>query len=225
MASPTTTYAFSLTTYTNPSPSPFTKPKEIPSDMFSFGPVLSCTANTPMASASVAPSAQPSGYPVDRPKGSKASCVISNAYEAGDHAFWDLYACCGSRNITAIGKPLPCTAICYVDGGKQTWQELGECLSKRVPVVICKPDSSEIGRDLPASSASASGSSRPSGSAQPSAATSAANSSPAASKSAASSSAATAAATSVHAAHATFSKAGVVVFALLAVGSAAGMLL
>jgi len=214
MASPTTTYAFSFTTYTNASPSPFTKPKEMPTGIFSFGPVMSCSANSAAPSAS----AQPSNYPYNRPDGEKASCVISNAVEASDHAFWDMYACCQGRNITSLGSPLPCTAQCFVDG-KQTWQDLGQCLSKRVSVVVCKPDSSEIGRDTQSSSRPA-GSSAPSGNAPASSATRA-DASPTGSNGAASS-VPTAAASSVHE---TFSKAGVVVFALLAVSSAAGMFL
>jgi len=46
--------------------------------------------------------------------------------------------------VTASGTPNPCIAQC-VAGVGQTWQELGECLSKRVEVVVCKPAVGEIG--------------------------------------------------------------------------------
>jgi len=40
--------------------------------------------------------------------------------------------------MTAGGHPDLCTAQCAAGEG-QTWQEMAECLSKRVEVVVCKP--------------------------------------------------------------------------------------
>lgn len=204
-AAATTTYPFTYTTFSNPSPAPFTKPSTIPS-IFSFGSALNCASNSIAPSAS----AQPSNAPIDRPLGLEGACVISNAAEVNDHAFWDLYACCKGLDITAFGSPGTCTAQCRAEDG-QTWQELGECLSKRVEIVVCKPQFSEIGRNNTQQSS-----------------VSGAQSSPTRAASGASSGvlqASTGGASSLDAAHATFSKAGLVVFGILALGSAAGMFL
>jgi len=210
----TTTYPFSYTTFTNTSPQPFTKPTILPTGMFSFGPVMSCSANSIAPSAS----ARPSGAPIDVVQGTKAGCIITNSQDESTHAFWDLY-CCKSRNITAVGKPLPCSAQCSV-GDDQTWQDLGSCLSKRNTIVVCKPDNSEIGSVNPAAASKSSGAA-PSGSSS-GAGTSAGGAS---ATGGAKPSVATGGASSVDVVHATFSKAGVFVFALMAVTSAAGMFL
>lgn len=197
----TTTYPFSYTTYTNDSPAAFTRPTEFPS-VFSFGSAVSCTS-----SASATASALPSGLPIDRPVGAQAACVISNAAEVNDHAFWDLYACCKGSNMTAFGGATLCTAQC-TPGEGQTWQELGECLSERVEAVVCKPNAEEIGNSTNSASTAASGSPTRS-----------------ASGSGAVTSLPTGAASTMGVVHSTSSKAGLVVFGLLALGSAAGMLL
>lgn len=211
--SATTTYPFTYTTFSNASPSPFTEPTEVPS-IFSFGSALNCASN------SVKPT--PSALPIDKPLGLQPACVISNAAEVNDHAFWDLYACCKGGDMTAFGSPGTCTAQCRAEDG-QTWQELGECLSKRVEYVVCKPEFSEIGRNETEQS---------SGSAAQSTRTTAASGTGSASGSATGSgsgvaqqSTGGAAASTVGVVHATNSKVGVVMFALLAFGSAAGMFL
>ncbi|KAH7399624.1 hypothetical protein BKA66DRAFT_398822, partial [Pyrenochaeta sp. MPI-SDFR-AT-0127] len=201
-------------TFTNPTPVAFTKPTEVPS-IFSFGSARDCASN------SIAPSASalPSIYPIDRPAGLEAGCVISNAAEVNDHAFWDLYACCKSGDMTASGSPYTCTAQCKAGNG-QTWQELGECLSKRVEVVVCKPQFNEIARNQTDSSASRSSTSGAqstrSGSSAPAASGSSGGAAP---------SNATGAASTMGVVHTTSSKLGAAVFVVLAIGSAAGMLL
>lgn len=203
-ATATTTYPFTYTTYSNPSPAPFTKPSTIPS-IFSFGSALNCASNSIAPSAS----AQPSNAPIDRPLGLEAACVISNAAEVNDHAFWDLYACCKGLDMTAFGSPGTCTAQCRAEDG-QSWQDLGECLSKRVEFVVCKPQYIEIGRNnTQQSSTQSSGTPAASG----------------ASSSTGVLQASTGGASSVDVVHATTSKAGLLVFGILALGSAAGMFL
>jgi hypothetical protein len=99
--------------------------------------------------------------------------------------------------MTARGSPNLCSAQCTVGMG-QSWQELGECLSKRVEVVVCKPADAEVGNGTQATpSRSATGSVTLS----------------------------TGAASAVGVGHVGGSKAGVVVFAVLAIGSFAGMLM
>ena len=216
ISAPTTTYPFTYTTYTNASPQPFTKPTIIPS-LFSFGSALSCTANTPSTSV---PSPT-SSAPLDPPLGLTAACVISNAAETNEHAFWDLYACCDGGDMTAFGSPFPCTAQCSVGEGKK-WQDVGECLSKRVGVVVCKPRFEEIGNATASSSGGGSASASASASSSGGARTSGSGSGASASSS---SSVATGAASKGGVVHTTTSKAGLVLFGLLAVGSAVGMLL
>ena len=116
--------------------------------------------------------------------------------------------------MTAFGSSGTCTAQCKAEDG-QTWQELGECLSKRVEVVVCKPEFAEIGRNE----------SQASGSASASASVSVSGSGSATGSGVAQQSTGAAASTTVGVVHATVSKAGIVVFAILAFGSAAGMLL
>ncbi|KAF2846802.1 hypothetical protein T440DRAFT_471509 [Plenodomus tracheiphilus IPT5] len=208
--SATTTYSFSYTTYTNPTPAAFTKPTEVPS-MFPFGSAVGCSDNTASATAS----AQPSNAPLLHPTGREAACVISNDAEVNDHAFWDLYACCKGGNLDAFGNPRLCTAQCTPKDG-QTWEELGECLSKRVEVVVCKPNQAEIATGAPQSASGSAARSSTSASGTQSGSASASGSAQASGSSAAN---------SVHAVQATTSKAGLVIFGILALGSAAGMFL
>jgi hypothetical protein len=149
--------------------------------------------------------------------------MISNDRNINPHAFWDLYACCKGLNITASGIDITtdnhfnaCTAECSV-GDEQTWQNLGECLSKRVEVVVCQPRFSEVGRNdtsegtrsrttgQSGTGVSGSGSGSMSATAQVSPSTGAGNMNAVA--------------------HVGGSKAGAVMFVLLAMGSFAGMML
>jgi hypothetical protein len=142
---PTTTYPFAYTTYsTSHASSKFTTPTAIPS-MFPFGPGFSCSA-----SSSATP--LPSNFPNAQPFGTKAACMISNDRAVNDHAFWDLYACCKSMDLTSGANANTCSAQCSAGEG-QTWQELGECLSKRVDVVVCKPAAVEMGNGTSSSAA------------------------------------------------------------------------
>lgn len=211
---PTTTYNYSYTTYTNASPSPFTKPTEFPS-IFSYGPAVGCASN------SVAPeqSAQPSSYPIGRPEGRNGGCVISNDADINDHAFWDMYACCSSNDSTASGSPFPCTASCSITDG-QSFLDLGECLSKRVEIVICSPPFDQIDRNSTDPDAASSGSG--SGTAAQSTPAGTMSESGSASTSAADS---TGAASAVYVTQGASSKAGLLLFGIMAFGSAAGMLL
>ncbi|KAH7076658.1 hypothetical protein BKA63DRAFT_510472 [Paraphoma chrysanthemicola] len=203
---PTTTYPFTFTTYsTSLSSSSFSRPTIIPS-IFSFAPAASCSANsidTPL----------PSNFPIGTPWGLQAACVISNAREINDHAFWDLYDCCKGKDMTAGGSPAPCTAQCVAEDG-QTWQELGECLSKKVEVVVCSPRFIEIGRNESTRSV------RPSATSSGTLAASGSGSG-----SGAQASGSTGAASAVEVVHVKGVKAAVGMFVLLAAGSAAGMLL
>lgn len=151
--------------------------------------------------------------------------MISNDVTVNDHAFWDLYACCKGSNLNAFGYPNLCSAQCIVDEG-QSWQEVGECLSKRVDVVICKPREEEIRK--PTSSSEAGGSqSRTSSAASASGSGSAAAGSSASGSGSGSASVppATGAGNVVGVVHVGGSKVGVVLFAMMAVGSFAGMML
>lgn len=107
-----------------------------------------------------------------------------------------------------MGSPNLCTAQCSVgaeDG--QTWQEVAACLNKRVDVVVCKPAFNEIANGTTASQSRTSGAG---GSATSSA------SLPAAS---------TGAGNMIGVAHVGGSKTAVALYAVLAVGSFAGMML
>ncbi|KAG9188287.1 hypothetical protein G6011_02210 [Alternaria panax] len=212
---PTTTYNYIYTTYTNASPIPFTKPTEFPS-VFSYGPAVGCASN------SVAPeqSTQPSNHPIGRPEGLNGGCVISNDADVNDHAFWDMYACCSSNDSTASGSPFPCTASCSTTDD-QNFLELGECLSKRVEIVICKPPFDKINRNLTDPDAASSSSS---GTAAQSTSTGTISESGTASASA-SAADSTGAASAVGVIQSASSKGGLVLFAIMAFGSAAGMFL
>jgi hypothetical protein len=113
----------------------------------------------------------------------------------------------------AGGSPYPCTAQCVAEDG-QTWQELGECLSKKVEVVVCKPAFNEIGRNETTTRVGPSAT----GSGQPAASGSSSGSGAQASGS-------TGAGSTVGIVHVKGAKVAFGVFVMLAVGSAAGMLL
>jgi hypothetical protein len=113
--------------------------------------------------------------------------------------------------MTAFGSPNVCTAQCRAKDG-QTWQELGECLAKRVEVVVCKPPF-EIAKN--GTTGSSSGSSM----------TASSTVSGSGSASSTHASGSTGAGSVVAVAHVGNSKSAIVVFALLALGSFAGMLL
>jgi hypothetical protein len=187
------------------------------------------------ASNSVSPeqSAQPSNHPLGRPEGLNGGCVISNDVDVNEHAFWDMYACCSSNDTTASGSPFPCTASCSTTDD-QSFLDLGECLSKRVEIVICSPPFDEINRNLTdpdaASSSSSSGSS--SGTAAQSTSTetmsesgTASASSDASASASTSAAGSTGAASAVRVVHGASSKAGLLLFGIMAFGSAAGMFL
>ena len=71
---PKTTYTFTYLTVTNTAFQPFTTPTATPT-IHSFAPADSCPSIS------------------EHPLGLKGSCVISNAKNVSDHAFYDLYAC------------------------------------------------------------------------------------------------------------------------------------
>jgi hypothetical protein len=179
------------------------------------------------ASSSVSPDtrAQPSNYPLDQPVGRSGGCVISNDAEVNDHAFWDLYACCTSQDLTAIGDPFPCTAMCKTTDG-QSFLDLGECLSKRVEVVICSPPFDEIGRNSTESDASSSsGGVTQSTSSIVSATVSGSGTTSGGTSASGSASASTGAANTVTGVQGSSSKAGLMIWGILALGSATGMFL
>lgn len=117
--------------------------------------------------------------------------------------------------MTAFGEPNLCSAQCTVGEG-EGWQDVGECLGKRVDVVICKPRQEEIGSVVASSSASGMSSGSVSGSATRSASGSASGSGSAPPSTGGG---------NVGVVHVNGSKTGVVLFAVLAVGSFAGMML
>jgi hypothetical protein len=111
-------------------------------------------------------------------------------------------------DLTAMGDPNLCTAQCAIgveDG--QTWQEVAACLNKRVNVVVCKPAANEIKNGTTASQTQTSGAAMSS---------SATASLPAAS---------TGAGNVVGVSHFGGSKTAVALYAVLAIGSFAGMML
>jgi len=100
--------------------------------------------------------------------------------------------------------PQPCVAQCVASG--QTWRELGECLGKRVDVVVCKARDGEGGAASGSVSSTASASASVNGSG-------------------AEASSSTGAASVTGVTHVGGSKAAAVLFGTLAVVSFAGMLL
>jgi hypothetical protein len=120
-----------------------------------------------------------------------------------------------------MGSPFTCTAFCRTKVG-QTFQELGECLSKRIDVVICSPPHDEIGKNATDPDVSSSGSVVASQSSA-SGTMSASGSSSASGNAGASKS--TGAASAVGGVQGSSSKVGLVIFGIVALGSAAGMFL
>jgi hypothetical protein len=110
--------------------------------------------------------------------------------------------------MSTLGTPLPCTSVCYASD-QLSFLELGECLSKRVKVVVCSPPENERGEPKSSSSSSAT---------KTNIATSSGSSQ-------ATVTAAKGAASTVAGGQSVASKAGLVVFGLMAFVSAAGMLL
>lgn len=231
---PTTTYPFVFTTYTNPSPS----------TQFFYPTTYTDTTWLPLVSADTRCSSE-TAYPrIEGPDGLKAGCVISNAVDINPHAFWDVYDCCPGRDMSAYGylgsnadpgNPGICMVQCSInESDAVTWQQVGECLQKRVKEVVCKPRHEELPKNQTELSIISEyiktrSTSATSGSVQASATgagvgngTSGTASGTAQSTSAAGS---TGAATSLDLVHASTSKVGVFTFFLLAVGSAAGMFL
>ncbi|RMZ66720.1 hypothetical protein GMOD_00002082 [Pyrenophora seminiperda CCB06] len=209
-STPSSVISYTYTTYTNSAPTPFRKPTVVPSS-FPFGAVPGCSSRPSLPTGTPLPS----NYPVDRPSDAKPGCVISNDAAVNDHAFWDLYVCCtGGNKMGVIGMPLPCTAVCEVDGGDdEGLRRVGECLSGRVGVVVC---SDRQGGNETESSSSSSGSAGHMSTSKVASATASL------SASASSSGKATASASTEGG---EFSKSGLMVFGILALGSAVGMLM
>ncbi|KAF2798001.1 hypothetical protein K505DRAFT_322171 [Melanomma pulvis-pyrius CBS 109.77] len=204
---PTTTYPFTLTTGGGT-------------------PWYSVNVTTPTVLPTVVPFASErkccgrwSQYPLDSPFGLNASCVITNDGCSNPDAFWDLYACCNGAKPQVFGEQ-KCTATCEAVG--QSWQELMSCLQKRAPVVVCKPNSEEIAKnvsetaitdDFSTALVTTGGVATSTGSFKPGEMTGV------------SAESSTGAANIVDVVHIQGSKVGFMVFALLAFGSAAGMFL
>ena len=90
---PTTTYPFRVSTYTNASPSP---PSSYPTTYTETTWRQPTSAATKCASATQYPQ-------LEGPVGLEAGCVISNAEEVNKNAFWDMYACCPGHGIESYG--------------------------------------------------------------------------------------------------------------------------
>jgi hypothetical protein len=120
--------------------------------------------------------------------------------------------------LTAIGDA--CTGVCRVGEG-QTGKEVGECLAKRVEVVVCKLGEGEVASASSVMSsrvASSTGSSAGSTRSASASASRSASASTAASQSAS-------AGNAVGVVNVAHSKVGAVVFGMLAMGAFAGMML
>ena len=136
---PTTTYPFRVSTYTNASPSP---PSSYPTTYTETTWRQPTSAATKCASATQYPQ-------LEGPVGLEAGCVISNAEEVNKNAFWDMYACCPGHGIESYGYSYSgdeksdagmCMVQCRIkDEESTTWQQVGECLQKRVKEVVCAP--------------------------------------------------------------------------------------
>lgn len=122
----------------------------------------------------------------------------------------------------SLGMPLPCTAVCNVDvGDEEGLKRVGECLSKRVEVVVCSDQ--EGNDDSQSSSSSSSSASAGKTSSRVSSGTAGASAS--ASGKATASASTGGAGRGVGGQGGEFSKAGLVVFGVLALGSVVGMLM
>lgn len=210
---PTTTYSFAITTFTNALPS---TPSSYPTTYTDTTWLPPTTADTECASASAYPS-------IDGPLGLQAACVISNAADINPNAFWDMYACCPGHDLQSYGysirageagSPGICMMQCRIaDNATTTWQEVGECLQKRVKEVVCAPRYAErYHNDTDVGSGSA-------------AAQNPTSTPTAGGSGSASAAGSTGAATSLDVVHVGGSKFGLAAFALLALGSAVGMCL
>ena len=152
------------------------------------------------------------------PRTTNAACAVSNDGCSNIYPFWDLYACCNGAEI--VPYDFSCMAQCDAVG--QTFEDLMTCLRKRgLGIVVCKPADKEI-----AASAQwevwLSGPTRPpmtptTGSGFPGRETARTHG--------VSVSRSTGAASTVDVVHVQSSKVGIVILALLALGSAVGMLL
>lgn len=209
--SATTTYPFRVTTYVNPSPVSAASYPTTYTDTTWLPPV---SADTQCASAAAYPS-------VSGPSGLQAACVISNAADINPNAFWDVYECCPGHDISSYGYAVTggeisnsgiCMMQCTVGEGS-TWQQVGECLQKRVKEVVCAPEYEERIPYASLRSTTSAGvtvsATRPGGDGA----------------SSATGAASTGAAASVDVVHASSSKLALIAFGLLALGSAAGMFL
>ncbi|OSS54018.1 hypothetical protein B5807_00942 [Epicoccum nigrum] len=218
---PTTTYPFRLFTYTNASPSP---PSSYPTTYTDTTWLPPTSAGTACASATQYPRLQ-------GPLGLQAGCVISNAEEVNKNAFWDMYACCPGHGIEAYGYSFSAgeeeseAGICMVqcrieDEESTTWQQVGECLQKRVKEAVCAPRYEErYSDDAEMGSSSVLGTGTASSSV---AASSGAETGSAGAIASASTSTGAASRGVVHVGSV---KVGLFTFGLLALGSAAGMFL
>lgn len=222
-ATPTTTYPFRVTTYTNPSPS----------TQSSYPTTYTDTTFLPRISADPL-CASARDYPkIQGPYGLKAACVISNAADINPNAFWDVYECCPQHDMSAYGysvtggdegQPGICMMQCSLDDGDAaTWQQVGECLQKRVKSVVCAPKYEERDRNNTRISTSAAVSTQVAGTI--SATRPGASSAVSGTGQSASAAGSTGAAASLDVMHTGTSKVGMFAFLLLAVGSAAGMFL
>jgi hypothetical protein len=219
---PTTTYPFRVSTYTNASPS---TPSSYPTTYTDTTWLPPTSAGTKCASATHYPQ-------LEGPAGLEAGCVISNAEEVNKNAFWDMYACCPGHGIEAYGYSVSgeesseagiCMVQCRIkDEERTTWQQVGECLQKRVKEAVCAPRyeerySNDTGTDgdvgMSSSSVLVSGSA------------SVATSSGAQTESASVGASASTGAATRGVVHVGGVKVGLFTFGLLALGSAAGMFL
>lgn len=212
-STPTTTYSFAVTTYTNASPS---TPSSYPTTYTDSSWLPPITADTQCASATAYPRIQ-------GPMGLQAACAISNAAEINPNAFWDVYECCPGHGIESYGysfgrgevsSPGICMMQCRIpDNATTTWQQVGECLQKRVKEVVCMPIYEErFHSDTPVST----GSTSPLNPASPTKTGESGSASAARS---------TGAAASIDIVHVGGSRLGLAAFALLAVGSVMGIYL
>ncbi|KAH6637962.1 hypothetical protein C7974DRAFT_451166 [Boeremia exigua] len=214
---PTTTYTYYETTYTNLSPITLSSYPTTYTDTTWLPPI---TADTLCASATAYPS-------IEGPLGLKAGCVISNAAEINPNAFWDVYDCCPGHDLSSYGyssrgdeesSPGICMMQCIINDDTTTWQQVGECLQKRVKEVVCAPKYEE--RDHNATYPGAEESSLASvtvSTTQPGGAGDASRSASAAGS--------TGAAAIHDAVHASTSRLGLFAFSVLAVASAVGIFL
>ena len=125
-----------------------------------------------------------------------------------------------------LGMPLPCTAVCEVeDGDEQGLRRVGECLSKRVGVVVCSDRQGGNGTESDGSSSSTSSAGQTSTSSRAASGTASLGASASSSAGATPSASTGGAGKGFGGQKGEVSKAGLMVFAILALGSAVGMLM